>query len=402
MTTITPNAPSTATVENAVPSLDNIAAKMAAMRESAQRNPQRESNESAAGPAEQAKSASPVAPDEPKITSHNDANIDLVAEEEPAPVEPEGQAESQDSDDTEPQVSTESADSTSEDLIDFIEFAETNPQAKFKFMRNGKEVVIDAKRAAAILGQGGAIHEEARQLKIEKAEFDEFSRAQRAQQEGLTLAMELTVAPQMQRAYQEIVKTQGYNQVFQEQLARTQDPAEQAKIQANIAQNERYMQQQGELIRRVKPNLDHFRQLRQQQVAQTIESNRKAFKDKELRNEYVYNELREKLTKTWDQAQGETLPGIKNIDLVTADETILGLIRDGLKFRDRPQAKQAGNSIAAITRKTVTATPAVKSDEDNLNKLREQAKGSGKQAREAADNLLVAQLQKLRASRTGR
>lgn len=402
MTTITPNAPGTANVENAVPSLDAIAAKMAAMRENTQRNLQRESNESATGQAEQAKTASPVAPDEPKIKSHNDANIDLIQEEE-APVEPEG-VEAESAEDTAgEEVSSEApADSTSEELIDFIEFAETNPQAKFKFMRNGKEVIIDAKRAAAILGQGGAIHEEARQLKIEKAEFDEFQRAQRAQQEGLTLAMELTVAPRMQQAYQEIVKTQGYNQVFQEQLARTQDPAEQAKIQANIAQNERYMQQQGELIRRMKPNIDHFRQVRQQQVAQTIEANRKAFKDKELRNEYVFNELREKLAKTWDQANGETLPGIKNLDLITADETILGLIRDGLKFRDRPQAKQAGNSIAAITRKTAGSTPNVKSDEDNISKLREQAKGSGKEAKAAADNLLVAQLAKLRASRGSR
>lgn len=402
MTTITPNAPGTANVENAVPSLDAIAAKMAAMRENTQRNLQRESNESATGQAEQAKTASPVAPDEPKIKSHNDANIDLVQEQE-APVEPEG-VEAESAEDTAgEEVSSEApADSTSDELIDFIEFAETNPQAKFKFMRNGKEVIIDAKRAAAILGQGGAIHEEARQLKIEKAEFEEFSRAQRAQQEGLTLAMELTVAPRMQQAYQEIIKTQGYNQVFNEQLARTQDPAEQAKIQANIAQNERYMQQQGELIRRMKPNIDHFRQVRQQQVAQTIEANRKAFKDRELRNEYVFNELREKLTKTWDQANGETLPGIKNIDLVTADETILGLIRDGLKFRDRPQAKQAGGSIAAITRKSGSGTPNVKSDEDNINKLREQAKGSGKEAKAAADNLLVAQLAKLRAARTGR
>ena len=395
MTTNMPNAASTATVENAVPSLDTIAAKMTAMREQTQRNQMRESNESATGTAEV-----PVAPDEPKIRSAQDANIDLV-EEPTAPVDPEQDLSDQ-SDAEEEQVSTESSEnSTSDELIDFIEFAESNPQAKFKFMRNGKEVVIDAKRAAAILGQGGAIHEEARQLKIEKAEFDEFLREQKNTQEGLTLAMELTVAPQMQRAYQEILKTQSYNQVFQEQLARTQDPAEYAKIQANMAQNERYMAQQGDMIRRIKPNLEHFRQIRQQQVSQVIENSRKSFKDKELKNEYVYNELRDKLSKTWDQAQGETLPGIKNIDLVTADETILGLIRDGLKFRDRPQAKQAGSSIAALTSRK-TSAPAGKSDEENLNKLREQAKGRGKDAVKAADNLLVAQLQKLRAGRTGR
>ena len=396
-----PNAPSTANVESAATSMDAIAAKMTAMRDQTQRNQLRESNESAAGPVDEAKSTRPVAPDEPKITSTNDALIDFDQDPE-APVQPEGDTADTVDDTADEQVSSEQSDnSTNDELIDFIEFAETNPQAKFKFMRNGKEVVIDAKRAAAILGQGGAIHEEARQLKIEKSEFDEYQRQQRSQQEGLTLAMELTVAPQMQRAYQEIMRTQGYNQVFQEQLAQTQDPGEQAKIQANIAQNNRYMAQQGDMIRKIKPNLDHFRQIRQQQVAQVMEDSRKSFKDKELRNEYVYNELRDKLTKTWSNAQGETLPGIKNIDLVTADETILGLIRDGLKFRDRPQSKQAGNSIAALTSRK-TSAPAGKSDEENLNKLREQAKGSGKQAKAAADNLLVAQLTKLRAARTSR
>jgi hypothetical protein len=79
-------------------------------------------------------------------------------------------------------------DSTAGDIIDFLEFAEENPNAKFKFMRNGKEMVIDAKRAAAILGQGGAIHEEARELKIQKAEFDEYLQQKRAEADGLTLA----------------------------------------------------------------------------------------------------------------------------------------------------------------------------------------------------------------------
>jgi hypothetical protein len=55
-----------------------------------------------------------------------------------------------------------------------------------------------------------------------------------------------------------------------------------------------------------------------------------------------------------------------------------------------------------MTRKSGSGTPAGKTDEDNLNKLREQAKGSGKQAKAAADNLLVAQLQKLRAARGSR
>ena len=384
--------PVAATGNNAVPSMDSIAEKMAAMRNQIQATRQTET-----GSSEQATTEAPVAPTtdaesvEPEIDSPQ-AEVEAQAADDGLAleaVEPEQDNDTEVSD-------TEASDTTAQDIIDFVEFAESNPNAKFKFMKNGKEMIIDAKKAAAILGQGGAIHEEARQLKIEKAEFDEYLREQKSQQEGLTLAMEFTVAPQLQRAYDEILKTQQYNQVFLEQLQRTQDPAEQAKIQANIQQNERYMAQQGNAIRNIKPKVDQFRELRKQQVQGLIESNRKAFKDKELKNEYVFNELREKLSKTWSAAQSETLPGVKNLDLITSDETILGLIRDGLKYRDKPAVKQAGNSIAALTSKQGRATPAPKNANDDINKLREQARSGDKKA---ADNLLVAQLNKLRATR---
>jgi len=384
--------PVAATGNNAVPSMDSIAEKMAAMRNQIQATRQTET-----GSSEQATTEAPVAPTtdaesvEPEIDSPQ-AEVEAQAADDGLAleaVEPEQDNDTEVSD-------TEASDTTAQDIIDFVEFAESNPNAKFKFMKNGKEMIIDAKKAAAILGQGGAIHEEARQLKIEKAEFDEYLREQKSQQEGLTLAMEFTVAPQLQRAYDEIMKTQQYNQVFLEQLQRTQDPAEQAKIQANIQQNERYMAQQGNAIRNIKPKVDQFRELRKQQVQGLIESNRKAFKDKELKNEYVFNELREKLSKTWSAAQSETLPGVKNLDLITSDETILGLIRDGLKYRDKPAVKQAGNSIAALTSKQGRATPAPKNANDDINKLREQARSGDKKA---ADNLLVAQLNKLRATR---
>jgi hypothetical protein len=361
------------------------------------RNQVQATRQTETGSSEQATTEAPVAPTtdaesvEPEIDSPQ-AEVEAQAADDGLAleaVEPEQDNDTEVSD-------TEASDTTAQDIIDFVEFAESNPNAKFKFMKNGKEMIIDAKKAAAILGQGGAIHEEARQLKIEKAEFDEYLREQKSQQEGLTLAMEFTVAPQLQRAYDEILKTQQYNQVFLEQLQRTQDPAEQAKIQANIQQNERYMAQQGNAIRNIKPKVDQFRELRKQQVQGLIESNRKAFKDKELKNEYVFNELREKLSKTWSAAQSETLPGVKNLDLITSDETILGLIRDGLKYRDKPAVKQAGNSIAALTSKQGRATPAPKNANDDINKLREQARSGDKKA---ADNLLVAQLNKLRATR---
>ena len=386
--TITPNAPiSTATVDNASATDQGIYEKMTAMRELTQRNQLLNPRADETGESVEANTETPVAPDEPKITSLEDTDIDRL-EEDPA------QEESSD----EPVSEDASDNSSADELIDFIEFAETNPNAKFKFMRNGKEVIIDAKRAASILGQGGAIHEEARQLKIERAEFDEFKKEQKLQQDGLTLAMEFTVAPRLQHAYDEILKTQGYNQVFAEQLQRTQDPTHRAKIIANMQQNERYMQEQGAMVQQIRPNIEEFRRVRQQQVTDQLQTSRKQFRDKELRNEYVYNELRDKIAKDWSNANGETVPGIKNIDLITSDETILGLIRDGLKYRDRPVAKQAGNSMAVLTRKSGQSTQS-KSADDSISRLREQAKGGDKKA---ADNLLMAQLSKLRTARGGR
>jgi len=385
-----PNLSEAATATTTTPVSDQtIHAKMTAMRENTLRNQLLATEQVVTGEPAAANADSSVAPDEPKITSQEEQDIDNYAEE-PAP-------EEQDS-----EVSEEpEANSTSDDLIDFIEFAESNPNAKFKFTRNGKEMIIDAKRAASILGQGGAIHEDARQLKVERAEFDEYQKQQKDHLDGLTLAMEFTVAPRLQQAYDEIIKTQQYNQVFYEQLQRIQDPGQQAKIQANIQQNERYMAQQGQVIKQIKPNVDQFREIRKQQIAGLLEQSRQSFTDKELKNSYVFNELRDKLTKTWNNATGETLPGVKNIDLITSDETLLGLLRDGLKYRDRPVSKQAGSSMAALTRKSST-TPNVKSQEESISKLREQAKGRGKEATQAADNLLMAQLSKLRAGRGGR
>jgi hypothetical protein len=380
----TPNATSTANAENATATDQSILAKMTAMREQTLRNQMNNTGTVETGESEQANTESPVAPDQPEIAEAQ-TEIDYAT----ADVEvPEAEA----------QVSADTTDSTQDELIDFIEFADTNPRAKFKFMRNGKEVVIDAKKAAAILGQGGAIHEEARQLKIERSEFDEYIKDTRARQEGLMLAMEFTIEPKLQAAYDEIVRTQNYQTTFQQQLQGTQDAAEQARIRASMEQNERYINQQGQIINQLRPAVDQFRDVRRQQVTQVLETNRKAFTDKELRNEYVYNELREKVAKLWPQAQHELMPGIKNLDLISSDETLLGLVRDGLKYRDRPVAKQAGSSIATLT-KTRTGTNSARGQEENISKLREQAKGGDKKA---ADNLLMAQLTKIRAGRTGR
>jgi hypothetical protein len=202
-TTISPNQPTApaATDQSAVPSLDSIAAKMTAMRENTQRNLVRQQAEqTATGVDDAAATSASVAPSNEEAEV-GDTNTEEYASDDLEAAAPE-------------EVSTDSTDSTAEELIDFVEFAETNPNAKFKFMKNGKEVIVDAKKAAAILGQGSAIHEEARQLKVERAEFDEYRNEARQRQDGLTLAMEFTVQPKLQKAYNEIVKTQGYQNTF--------------------------------------------------------------------------------------------------------------------------------------------------------------------------------------------
>jgi hypothetical protein len=389
ITTNTPNADSAANVQSAVPSMDSIAAKMTAMREQTERNLLRQQAEqTATGQEDSAEDSSPVAP------TSGDAGAEVAehSDEEFASDDQATQAQEEDP------VSEDNADSTAEELIDFIEFADTNPNAKFKFMRNGKEVVIDAKKAAAILGQGSAIHEDARQLKIERAEFDEYVNEAKARQDGLTLAMEFTVQPKLQKAYDEILKVQQYQTTFQQQLARAQDPAEVARIQASMAQNEQYIQQQQRAIGQLKPAVDQFRQIRAQQVSEALETARKSFQDKELRNEYVYKELRDKIEKTWSGSKREIVPGVPNIDLIASDESLLSLIRDGLRYRDKPVTKSAGASMAALTSRKGTTTTQ-KNQQDDIAKLREQAKGGDKKA---ADNLLVAQLQRIRAGRGSR
>ena len=382
-TEIMPNTPPGAATEpNAVPSLDSIAAKMTAMRELTQRNQMSATEQAATGSAGLANPAEPVAPDNtvPEIDSQDAGEYDDQATDAD-----DAQTES---------VSTDAAVTGAEELIDFIEFAETNPNAKFKFVRNGKEIVIDAKKAAAILGQGGAIHEEARQLKVERSEFDEYLNETRARQEGLTLAMEFTVQPRLQGAYDEIVKTQGYQTTFQQQLAATQDPAQRARIQASMQQNEQYIRQQQAVIGQLKPAVDQFRDIRRQQVTQVLEQNRKAFQDKELKNEFVYNELREKVSKIWPGAHAEIIPGVPNIDLISSDEGLMSLVRDGLKYRSKPTQKSAGASIATLTQRRGTTQQ--RGNDDSIARLREQAKAGDSKA---GDNLLMQRLNQIRGGR---
>jgi hypothetical protein len=232
-------------------------------------------------------------------------------------------------------------------------------------------------------------------LKIEKSEFSEYLDKKKAETEGLLLAMEFTVRPQIQKCYDEVIKTQGYQSLFNDQLATVSDPAHRARIQAGMQQNERYIAEQAKQINQLKPQVDEFYNMRSKQVAETLETNRKKFVDKELRNEYVYNEVKEKISKGWDGAKGQLVPGINNIDLISADEHIISLLRDGLKYRDKPKAKSAGASLAALNTSR-TKTSIASNEKDEMSRLQEKAKGGDKKA---ADNLLVAKMKALRAQR---
>jgi len=374
-TTISPNQQTAATESQAVQSLDQVIAdKMTAMR-----NQLQDPNQTATGQNPVAPNSSDAVP-EVDDTDSNDIDSDNLT------------ADAQET------VSTDDSNSTADELIDFLEFADTNPNAKFKFMRNGKEVIVDAKKAAAILGQGSAIHEDARQLKVDRAEFDEYLNEARAKQEGLTLAMEFTVQPKLQGAYDEILKTQNYQTTFSQQLAQTRDPAQRARIQASMQQNEQYIRQQQQVIGQLQPAVEQFKQVRAQQVTERLTHARKNFQDKELKNEYVYNEIRDKVAKIWPHAKQELIPGVTNIDLISSDENLLSLVRDGLRYRDKPTTKSAGASMAQLTNRK-GASNTSRSAEGNIEKLREQAKAGDKTA---GDNLLMAQLQRLKSGRGGR
>lgn len=324
--------------------------------------------------------------------------------EEPVAPEsmPEADASSQETvateDTTAETAAPDSEPVSTEDAINFLDFARDNPQAKIRIPNKNTElgyVELSAEKAAAILGQGSAIHEEQRKFKAHEAEFKEYEARRRQEIDALGVALEFTVAPQLQKAYEEIRKTQQYNNQFQQMLADTTDVAQQLKIQANIEQNDRYIQQQAELIQTNKPKLDYFMQQRTDQVKSVVENSRKSFQDKELRNEYTFNELRDRLKTGWSAAEQEFIPGVKNIDLVSSDEHILSLLRDGLKYRQGPkQISNAGNSIAAATHNQRRSTATISTGR-NAELQERAAKGD----KTASRDLLSAYLSQQRAQR---
>lgn len=298
-----------------------------------------------------------------------------------APEQPESTEQTIDST-TEPLVESP-ADSVSDiqDVVNFLDFAKDNPKAKIRIPNKNTEtgyVELTAEKAAAILGQGSAIHEEQRQFKAREAEFKEYEAKRKQELDGLQIAMDFTIAPQLKAAYDEIVKTQGYQATFQKMLAEATDESDRIKIQASIDQNERYIREQSDFIKTNRPQVEQFRQFRAKEVQNILNETRQSFSDKELKNEYHYNELRERVSKDWKQANDELIPGVRNIDLVSSDEHILSLIRDGLKYRQGPKNIQnTGSSIAAATagqRRQTSPQPAKTQD------LQERARSGDKTA----------------------
>jgi len=284
---------------------------------------------------------------------------------------------------TEPEqeeVAEESTDGVN-DAVDFLEFAAQNPNVVLKIPNKDAEggfVEMTAQKAASILGQGSAIHENARKLKLEKAEFEEYEAKRRSELDGLQIGLELTVVPQLQQVADELVTLQQYNQQWQQIYQNATDEVQRSEAEAAIRQNSQLIQEKSKFIQTNRPKVEQFYQMRSQFVQETLDKARQSFQDKELANKAVFSELREKLSKEWKGAESSYIPGVKNLDLVSSDEYILGLIRDGMKFRDGPKVvKNAGGSLAAAGKPVARAktTP-----EDKTSELQRKADSGDKNA----------------------
>jgi len=293
-------------------------------------------------------------------------------------IEPEdgidGTTDTVDSEDTE-----EATDGVTEP-VNFLEFAEQNPDMMWRIPNKDAEggfVEIPVSRAAAILGQGSAIHENARKLKAEKADFEEYTNKRRTELDGLQIGLELTVVPQLQQAADELVKIQQYNQQWKQIYDNATDDIRRSEAEAAMRQNNDLIQEKSQFIQANRPKVQQFFEHRSEFVRQQLEQSRQSFKDKELANKATFTELRDKLSKDWNGASGSFVPGVQNIDLVSSDEYLLGLIRDGMKFREGPKVKNAGGSLAAASKPMARGKTA---PEDKTVELQKKAQSGDKNA----------------------
>jgi hypothetical protein len=330
----------------AVNPADAIAAMIAANKRNV---PQVDSTAPPAGQAEAQAEAPEAAPNE-------------VAEPEDSSIETEETVDNENE--------AEATDGVTEP-INFLEFAEQHADMLWRIPNKDAEggfVEIPVSKAAAILGQGSAIHENARKLKAERADFEEYESNRRKELDGLQIGLELTIAPQLQEAADELVTLQQYNQQWSQIRDQATDEVQRSEAEAAIRQNAKLIQEKSQFISTNRPKIEQFYQHRTAFVQEQLEKARQSFTDKELANKATYSELRDKLSKDWKGASGSFVPGVPNIDLVSSDEYLLGLIRDGMKFREGPKVRNAGGSLAAANQPKAKAKTSQDTKAEELQK----------------------------------
>ena len=257
------------------------------------------------------------------------------------------------------------------DPINFLEFAEQNADMMWRIPNKDAEggfIEIPVSKAAAILGQGSAIHENARKLKAEKADFEEYEVKRRNELDGLQIGLELTVVPQLQGAADELVTLQQYNQQWRQIYDSATSEVQRSEAEAAMRQNTKLIEEKSQFIQANRPKVEQFYAHRSEFVRQQLETARQSFSDKELANKANFTELRDKLAKDWKGAEGSFVPGVKNIDLVSSDEHLLSLIRDGMKFREGPKVRNVGGSLAAASKPMARAKTSPENKTDELQK----------------------------------
>ena len=283
------------------------------------------------------------------------------------------------------------------DPINFLEFAEQNPDMMWRIPNKDAEggfIEIPVSKAAAILGQGSAIHENARKLKAEKADFEEYEAKRRTELDGLQIGLELTVVPQLQGAADELVTLQQYNQQWRQIYDSATSEVQRSEAEAAMRQNAKLIDEKSQFIQANRPKVEQFYAHRSEFVKQQLETARQSFSDKELANKANFTELRDKLSKDWKGAEGSYIPGVKNIDLVSSDEHLLSLIRDGMKFREGPKVRNVGGSLAAASKPMARAKTSPENKSDELQKKANS--GDKGAARDLLASMLAANKQRRR------
>jgi len=297
---------------------------------------------------------------------------------------PENGAEPEDgnSEETEAVESEDTAESTDgvNEAVNFLDFAEQNPNVMLKIPNKDAEggfVEMTASKAASILGQGSAIHENARKLKAERADFEEYESKRRNELDGLQIGLEFTIVPQLETAANELVTLQQYNQQWKQIYDNATTDIQRSEAEAAMRQNATLIQQKSDFITESRPKVSQFYQARSDYVKESLEKSRQGFTDKDLANKANFAELRDKLAKDWKGANGSFIPGVPNIDLISSDEYLLSLVRDGMKFREGPIVRNAGGSLAASNKSMAKSKTA---PEDKTEALQRKANSGDKNA----------------------